>query len=88
MSTLLDFILFSLLSQVNGGCEQYRFISGLDEMALPCEIGLYFDFNVTADGIPSGCPGLELFNATYFDLSKQKLLTSKQTRKKDMNFFV
>ena len=40
-------------------------------MALPSEIGLYFDFNVTADGIPSGCPGLELFNSTYFDLSKQ-----------------
>ena len=69
MSTLLDFISFSLLSQVNGGCEQYRFISGLDEMALPCEIGLYFDFNVTADGIPFGCPGLELFNATYFEFS-------------------
>ena len=38
--------------QVNSGCEMFRLVSGLDEMALPSEIGLYFDFNVTADGIP------------------------------------
>jgi len=47
---------------VNGGCESYRFISGLDEMAIPSEIGLYFNFEVTDDGIPYGCPGLEKFN--------------------------
>ena len=44
-------------NNVNGGCEKYRFISGLDEMALPCEIGLYYEFNVTDDGIPYGCEG-------------------------------
>ena len=49
-------------------------------MALPSEIGLYFDFNVTADGIPSGCPGLELFNSTYFDLSKQSSDLNKKVR--------
>ena len=35
-------------------------------MALPAEMGLYFDFEVTEDGIPFGCPGLEFFNSTYF----------------------
>jgi hypothetical protein len=35
----------------------FQFISGLDEMALQSEIGLYFDFEVTDDGIPHGCPG-------------------------------
>jgi len=44
-------------NNVNNGCEAYRFISGVDEMALSCEIGLYYDFNVTEDGIPYGCPG-------------------------------
>ena len=73
MNPLLNF-------QVNGGCERYTFILGLDEMALPSEIGLYFDFNVTADGIPSGCPGLELFNSTYFDLSKQSPYFNKKFR--------
>ena len=31
-------------------------------MAIPAEIGLYFDFNVTEDGVPYGCPGLEIFD--------------------------
>ena len=31
-------------------------------MALPSEIGLYFDFNVTDDGYPLGCPGFATFN--------------------------
>merc|ERR1719189_2095602 len=52
-----------------GGCESYRFISGLDEMALPSEIGLYFDFEVTEDGIPYGCPGFEKFNPEHFNIS-------------------
>ena len=47
----------------------YRFISGLDEMALPCEMGLYFDFNVTADGTPSGCPGFEKFSKDHYNTS-------------------
>jgi hypothetical protein len=42
---------------VGWGCEAYRFISGVDEMALSCEMGLYYDFNVTDDGIPYGCDG-------------------------------
>ena len=44
-------------NNVWGGCEKYKFISGVDEMALSCEMGLYYDFNVTDDGIPFGCPG-------------------------------
>merc|ERR1712018_833341 len=44
-------------NNVGGGCEMYRFISGVDEMALSCEMGLYYDFNVTDDGIPYGCDG-------------------------------
>ena len=59
-----------LLYKINGGCERYSFISGLDEMALPSEIGLYFDFNVTNDGIPFGCPGLEKFDSVHFNMSK------------------
>ena len=46
------------------------FVSGLDEMALPSEIGLYFDFNVTDDGIPYGCPGFETFTSVGFNQSK------------------
>ena len=48
-----------------GGCERWRFILGVDEMALPCEIGMYLDFNVTDDGIPYGCPG---FNTRWTNL--------------------
>ena len=66
-----DSVDISTDSDVNfGGCERYRLITGLDETALPCEIGLYFDFNVTTDGIPTGCPGFEIFNANYFNISK------------------
>ena len=42
-------------------------------MALPCEIGLYFDFNVTDDGIPYGCPGLDNFNPAMWNISNIKL---------------
>ena len=70
--------LVSLLFQIKvnydwthgGGCESYRFISGLDEMALPSEMGLYFDFEVTEDGIPYGCPGLEKFTTQGFNQSE------------------
>ena len=41
----------------------------MDEMAIPAEMGLYFDFNVTSDGIPYGCPGFERFNPTYWNIS-------------------
>jgi hypothetical protein len=44
------------------GCERFRTIVGRDEIALNCELGLYFNFTVT-DGIISGCPGLEDFYA-------------------------
>ena len=33
------------------------------------EIGLYFDFEVTEDGIPYGCPGFETFQAENFNTS-------------------
>ena len=49
----------------------YRLISGLDEMALPAEIGLYFDFKVTEDGLPYGCPGLETFHPENWNRSYQ-----------------
>ena len=61
-------------NNVNHGCEAYRFISGVDEMALSCEMGLYYDFKVTEDGIPYGCPGFHdgwVNNGNYIDdLSK------------------
>ena len=41
------------------GCERFRGLLGIDEQALPCEIGLYYDFNVTDDGYPLGCTGLK-----------------------------
>ena len=75
--SIYDVILyrFGLLDKnINGGCEKYIFVSGLDEVALPCEIGLYFDFNVTDDGIPYGCPGLDNFNPTMWNTSNINLL--------------
>ena len=38
-------------------------------MALPSEIGLYFDFEVTEDGVPYGCPGFETFSPEYWKTS-------------------
>ena len=38
-------------------------------MALPCEIGLYFDFEVTDDGVPYGCPGFESFKPEIWNTS-------------------
>jgi len=52
------------LSQPWKYCEAYRFISGIDEMALPCEMGLYFEFQNRGNGFPTGCPGLENFDGT------------------------
>ena len=46
------------MGNVNKGCERFRFISGADEMALSCEMGLYFDFKNNGEGFPTGCPGL------------------------------
>merc|ERR1719232_1724602 len=45
-------------------CEAYRFISGIDEMALPCEMGLYFEFQNRGNGFPTGCPGFANFDGT------------------------
>merc|ERR1719464_2547583 len=41
---------------------EWKFVVGIDETMLPCEIGLYLDFNVNESGLPSGCPGFENFN--------------------------
>ena len=41
-------------------CERFRYISGLDEMALTAEMGLYFAFQDNGNGYPSGCPGFDL----------------------------
>ena len=38
-------------------------------MTLPCEIGMYYDFEVTDDGIPYGCPGLVTFNTGNWSAS-------------------
>jgi len=48
------------------GCEKWAFIYGIDEMALNCEMGLYREFNVTSDGIPYGCHGLEEFKSEHW----------------------
>ena len=47
-------------------CERFRFISGIDEMAMNAEMGLYFDFSQQG-GYPGGCPGLDLmpFDGNY-----------------------
>ena len=37
-------------------CETFHFISGIDEMALTCEMGLYFEFQ-NNNSFPTGCPG-------------------------------
>ena len=49
------------LGEQDRGCEKWRFVMGVDEMAFPAEMGLYFDFNQT-DGFPTGCPGFERFH--------------------------
>jgi len=49
---------------LHDGCERMRFISGADEIALNCEMGLYKDFKVDDDGVIFGCRGLEVFNAS------------------------
>ena len=36
---------------------------------MSAEIGLYFDFNVTHDGIPYGCPGLDRFGTEWWKTS-------------------
>eukprot|EP00408_Alexandrium_pacificum_P017718 CAMPEP_0171189598 /NCGR_PEP_ID=MMETSP0790-20130122/18428_1 /TAXON_ID=2925 /ORGANISM="Alexandrium catenella, Strain OF101" /LENGTH=694 /DNA_ID=CAMNT_0011654713 /DNA_START=38 /DNA_END=2123 /DNA_ORIENTATION=+ len=51
---------------INGGCERYRFISGLDEMALSAEMGLYYDFQLDANSTPAGCPGLHDFDYDHW----------------------
>ena len=40
------------------------FISGIDEMALPCEMGLYFEFQNRGNGYPTGCPGFVDFDGS------------------------
>ena len=45
-------------------CEKFRFVTGLDETALNCEMGLYFEFGTDYNGYPTGCPG---FDVTPFD---------------------
>jgi len=49
---------------LNGGCEQMRFIVGGDEIAINAEMGLYKQFEVDDDGVIYGCRGLEIFNTT------------------------
>ena len=57
---------------VNSGCERFKVISGRDEIALNCEMGLYREFEVT-DGVIHGCPGLEIFNSSMASDSRKVL---------------
>ena len=56
--------------ELNDGnmCEMFRFISGIDEMAMNAEMGLYFDFHQEG-GYPRGCPGLDC-NTVVITLTK------------------
>ena len=47
-------------NNINGGCERYRFVVGIDEMVLSAEMGLYKKFKV-ANNTPYDCLGLEDF---------------------------
>ena len=38
----------------NNMCEKFRFVTGLDETALSCEMGLYFEFGTDYNGYPTG----------------------------------
>jgi len=41
---------------------QWLLVSGKDETMLPADIGMYYDFQVDDNSIPTGCPGFEHFN--------------------------
>ena len=51
-------------------CQWFALISGIDEMALTCEMGLYFDFQ-NRDGFPTGCPGFEEFDGSQTEYWRQ-----------------
>lgn len=51
----------------NGGCESFRFISGVDETMLNSDIGLYLQFGVDQDGAPNGCAGFDDFKSGKWD---------------------
>ena len=55
----------------DGGCERWTFNWGIDDMALSCEMGMYYDFQVTEDGIPYGCDGLNYFNTDSWFLKRK-----------------
>ena len=48
------------------GCEKFIFIFGADNELLPSEMGLYKSFEVTPQGIPHGCSGLDKFTSETF----------------------
>ena len=58
-------------------------------MALNAEMGLYREFNVTADGIPYGCHGLEEFKSEHWldvnHLGNRCKLQCKQTAENAKN---
>ena len=64
--------------ELNDGnmCEMFRFISGIDEMAMNAEMGLYFDFHQEG-GYPRGCPGLDC-NTVVISLNKRKSMSGDQ----------
>jgi len=50
----------------DASCQIWMFIPGRDECMLSSDMGLYWDFNVSNDGIPFGCKGFENFNEKTF----------------------
>ena len=58
------------------GCEQYRFATGLDDMTINAEMGLYLRFD-QINGIPvvgsdGTCSGLKNFNMEMWEKNKYK----------------
>jgi hypothetical protein len=44
------------------GCDGWRLIRGNDETMLNSDAGLYYSFDLDADGFPTGCNGFQNFN--------------------------
>lgn len=68
---------------VNRGCEVYRFSNGFDEMMVPAEIGLYYNFSVDKDKIPYGCPGFAGFRLENFKKSYHQTWSLVNNQKSD-----
>ena len=74
----IQYYIKDCLQQISG-CEKWNRnvdpSNAPSERAMPFEMGLYLDFNVTDDGIPFGCPGLDNFTPTMFNESRTNTIT-------------